>query len=186
MQLTFDLAEFAFTVEGPRDRHRQRQKIVHQLRAVQRELKLRMRPRSELGPLGMRPKRGRAVDREEIRALYLQLGDIKRVALHLKIHEKRVRPEVRDLMAHVREQQWSRRRRSVRVRDDNRLVVLEVPYGTRWRCPCCHVLVVVTEEHWEPVCPKGTRAPWLLAENPFTPDERWLTAQRIDLSLPHA
>lgn len=153
--------------------------------AVQLELDFAspLRPLVELGPLGLRPKRGRPVARDEIRDLYLQFGDIKRVALHLKIHEKRVRPEVRDLMHLVRERQWSQRRRSRRVQTESRTIVLEVPYGTRWRCPCCHALVVISEQHPEPECPRGTRAPWLPALNPFTPEERWLTGAPFDPSI---
>ena len=110
--------------------------------------------------------RGRPVDPSEIRTLYLQFRDIKRVSTTLKIHERRVRPHVQDLV---------RAKREPRER-----IPTGMPAGMRWRCACCGVTCTVEEDQPEPMCHRGTRAPWLPAPNPFTDAERKTVRRPID------
>jgi len=138
----------------------------------------------ELGPKGMRPKRGRPIADEEVRELYRQLRDIKRVAITLKVHERRVRPLVRDLLDAARRATYHERRAPTRSTGGIARFSL-VPPGTRYRCQCCGCLVISRIEVPETICPHGTRAPWLQAINPFTADERMGVRPPIDTSTPH-
>jgi len=136
-----------------------------------------------LGPKGLRPQRGRPLADAEIRDLYRQLRDIKRVALALKVHERRVRPVVQDLIASARRATYAERRMPTRSTGGVPRSSL-VPPGTRYRCHCCGALVVSTAEEPETTCRSGTRAPWMQALNPFTPDERMGIRRPIDTSIP--